>query len=419
VQQLSPDEHDLGDKPAGFVRGFAGVTAAGLLGNALSYLLLLVAARRLLAVDYSELVTLLNILLIGYVPSLALQAVAARRTATATTTGLLRATLLIAFGAAAVTTALTPLLVVFLHLPSPSGPLLIAASLPGIAVQGLCQGIWQGLERFHALAITTFVGIFGRSAVGLAGLVIGRTSTITLAAIAVGVTVCAAASLVATPHARQGIPHQAHELRTLLVECAHASHAYGVFLLLSTTDLLLARHSLGATLAAVYAAGSVLTRIALWLPQSVASVLFASLTDVDRHRSLFMRASIALAGLGALMAGGAWLLNGLVTAVIAGNKYPQLKSDVWLFAALGGCLAIIQFALIAGLAVRSTVVTVLLWISIAAEAVTVLSLGSHATVRSIVVAVCVINLTAATAAVLLRVRAGHGKQGPSGAEVAA
>jgi O-antigen/teichoic acid export membrane protein len=387
--------------------GFFGVTAAGLLGNSLSYLLLLVAARKLGSVEYGELVTLLNILLVGYVSQLAIQTVVARRIATQTRGGLLRATLLIGFGASAALALLTPALKVFLHLPSWAGMLFVALALPGIAVQGLCQGIWQGLGRFHALAISTFVGIVGRSGVGLAGLLIGKTSTITLGCIAAGVTVSAGLSFAATAHAREAIAHTPHELRHLMAECGHASHAFGVFLLLSATDLLLARHTLSTTAAAVYAAGSVLTRIALWFPQSIANVLFASLTDVERHRALFIRAIAALTGLGALMVAGSFVLNRLVTAIVAGNKYPELRPDVWLFAALGASLAVLQFALVAGLAVRSTVTTVLLWLAVATEVGVVLRLGQHATVHRIVASVFVINLVAATAAVLLRIRTGH------------
>jgi O-antigen/teichoic acid export membrane protein len=387
--------------------GFVGVTAAGLLGNSLSYLLLLVAARRLASVEYGELVTLLNILLVGYVSQLAIQTVVARRVATHARAGLLRATLLIGFGASLVLAVLTPALKVFLHLPGWAGLLFVAAALPAIAVQGLCQGIWQGLGRFHALAISTFVGIVGRSGVGLAGLLIGKTSTITLGSITTGVTVAAAFTFAATPHARQSIAHTPHELRHLLAECGYASHAFGVFLLLSATDLLLARHTLSTTSAAVYAAGSVLTRIALWFPQSIANVLFASLTDVEKHRVLFIRAVAALTGLGALMVAGSFVLNRLVTAIVAGNKYPELRPDVWLFAGLGASLAILQFALVAGLAVRSTVTTVLLWLAIATEVGVVLTLGQHATVHRIVASVCVINLVAAVTAVLIRIRTGH------------
>ena len=125
-------------------RGPLGVTVAGWLGNVLSYLLLLAAARRLGTADYAELVTLLNLLLIGSVPSFALQAVAARRVATGSADGLLEAGTAIGLAATVLTAALAPALVAFLHLPGLAGPLLVALSMPGTARAGPVPGRLAG-----------------------------------------------------------------------------------------------------------------------------------------------------------------------------------------------------------------------------------------------------------------------------------
>ena len=189
----------------------------------------------------------------------------------------------------------------------------------------------------------------------------------------------------------------------MVVEAGHASHAYGVFLLLSVSDVLLARHVLSTPAAAVYAAGSVLTKASLWLPQSVANVLFASLTDTDRHHRVFGRAVAGMAGPGAgaghrqLAArrpgGRAWW---------AAAAIPQLHADAWLFALLGCCLAVLQFTLVAGLAVRNVMVTALIWAGVAGEAVLALSLGPHPSVRLVIALMAGLNLLTAVAAVLLR-----------------
>jgi O-antigen/teichoic acid export membrane protein len=192
------------------------------------------------------------------------------------------------------------------------------------------------------------------------------------------------------------------ESSSLLAECARAAHAYGAFLLLSVADLLLATHVLTGRSAAVYAAGSVMTKAALWLPQSVANVLFASMTDHRQHRELFLRAVAWLTGLGVVLVGGCALVGGLVTKVVAGNQYPELNSDIWLFAALGSSLAIVQFTLVTGLAIRDGRSIVIVWTTIVAEVVYVLVLDPHGMVRSIVVGVLVINVVAAGAALLQR-----------------
>jgi hypothetical protein len=389
-------------RPDPVARGLIGVTAAGWLGNIGSYLLLLAAARLLGSADYGELVTLFNLLLVGSVPSFALQAVAARRMATGQADGLWRAGLVVGFGAAVLIAASTPLLAGFLHLPSPFGVLLVALAMPGTALQGLCQGVLQGEQRFTGLAVTTFAGIAGKSVAGLIGLFALGGAVPTMLAIWLGVSVAAGLSVLALPELRQRRP-PAHTLRPLLIECGHASHAYGVFLLLSVSDVLLARHVLPSTAAAVYAAGSILTKATLWLPQSAANVLFASLTDTQRHQRVFGRAVASIAGLALLLTGLSWLLGGLTAAVVGGNKYPELADRIWLFAALGGCLAIVQFTLVAGLAVRNVAVTALIWLTVAAEAITVLGLLDRPSVRTVIGLVCLINLVAAGCAVGLRI----------------
>ncbi len=383
-------------------RGLVGVTAAGWLGNVLSYLLVLVAARTLADDDYAAVITLINLLLIGSVPSFALQAVGARRMAAGEPDGLWSAGLLIGAGIAIVLALISPLLQAFLHLPSVFGLLFVALALPATAIQGLCQGVLQGEQRFAGLATVTFIGIAGKSFAGVIGLLIFKQAAPTLAAMAIGVTLAGAASAAGLPELRHRTSLGWARLRPLLIEAGHASHAYGVFLLLSVADVLLARHVLPAQAAAVYAAGSILTKATLWLPQSVANVLFASLTDSDRHHRVFARAVGAIAGLAAVIVVLCWLLGSLVTTIVAGSKYSELDDKIWLFAILGGCLAVVQFTLVAGLAVRSVGVTALIWLTVLAEVIGVTALGRHPAVTDVIGLVCLINLVTAGCAVGMR-----------------
>lgn len=394
-------------EPEAVARGLVGVTAAGWLGNIGSYLLLLAAARLLQAADYAELVTLFNLLLIGSVPSFALQAVAARRMATGQAAGLWQTGLAAGLGATLLLAAISPLLVAFLHLPSYFGVLFVALALPGTAVQGLCQGVLQGEQRFTGLAVTTFVGIAGKSVAGLVGLFLATSAGGAMFAIAIGVSLAAGLSALALPELRRRGHAGLRLLGPLLAECAHAAHAYGIFLLLSVSDVLLARHVLNTSAAASYAAGSILTKATLWLPQSAANVLFASLTDSARHHRVFGRAIASIAGLATLLAVGSWLVGPLVATVVGGNRYPELGHQIWLFAVLGGCLAIVQFTLVAGLAVRNRAVTVLIWLTVLAEALGVLGLGGQPSVRAVIGTVCLINLTSSAAAVALRLLPGY------------
>jgi hypothetical protein len=197
-------------------------------------------------------------------------------------------------------------------------------------------------------------------------------------------------------------------------EAARAAHAYAVLLLLSVADVLLASHLLDRDTAAVYAAGSVMTKAALWLPQSAASVLFASMTDHGRHRDLFLRAAAGLFALGAALSTVCWLASGVVSAVVGGNRYPQLHNEIWIFAALGSCLALTQFAVVSGLAIRDSRAAGIAWLTIAAEVAGVYLLRQSADVRSIVITVTAVNLVAAGGAVLLR--AARGDRSPASAQ---
>ncbi len=393
--------------------GVAAVTAATIAGNALAYLLLLTAAHLLRARDFASIVALLNVLLVASVPAFAVQAVAARRVATGQTQDLIKVSGVLAAGVGALFLLLTPIEVTFLHLPNPWAAVALALVVPGITIQGLCQGIWQGRQHFTGLSVTTLLGLFGRSGAGLLGLVLGGTAASTLGALAAGVVLSATFSAAGLrgrypgPRAGGARPHRVSlfaQSSALLVECLRAAHAYGAFLLLSVTDLLLATHVLSERAAAGYAAGSVLTKVALWLPQSVASVLFASMTDHRQHRRLFLGAVSWLVGFGGLMAAATALLAAPATKAVGGNQYPQLEPVIWLFAALGSALAIIQFTLVTGLAIRDGRTTRIVWLTVVAEIGYVLVVDRHASVQSIVGGVLVLNTGAVVLALLQRTR---------------
>jgi hypothetical protein len=74
---------------------------------------------------------------------------------------------------------------------------------------------------------------------------------------------------------------------------------------------------------------------------------------------------------------------------------------------------VLQFTLVAGLAVRRLGVIVLIWLTVLAEAVGVFSLGSHPSVRSVIGLMDLINLVSAAAAIGLRLRAGRRARPPA------
>ena len=167
-------------------------------------------------------------------------------------------------------------------------------------------------------------------------------------------------------------------------ETLHAAHAHGTFLLLTSLDVLLARHVLSPSAAGAYGVGAVITRAALWLPQSVVALMFASLAQQTRHELTARRAIAVVAGLGALAVVGTAALAPLVVTVVGGSRYHGLDSIAWLFALLGALLAMVQLAVLAGLAQRRVRRAALLWLTIAADVTLVLWVAAPTTTRGLV-----------------------------------
>lgn len=378
----------------------ASVPAAFFVANLLSYALLLVAAHRMPSAQYGVLSSLLSLLLVATIPMLAIQTVAARRAANgAASAGAIRGTAQVAVLSTVVLAALSPALSRFLHLDDVFDILLVALSVGATTFLGAATGIAQGRRRFRTLAVLILATTGSRSLGGLIGLLVGGTATTTLVGVLVGLyAACAGVAWWshAVPALRAAV--RLRERSGLVAEALHAGHAHGTFLLLTSLDVLLARHVLSAHDAGVYAVGSVVTRAALWLPQSMILLLFASLSESHRHREAARRATAVVATLGAVVVAGCVVLGGLVVAVVGGNRYRELNDTVWLFAALGAMLAFVQLSVLAGLAQRNRRRTTLLWATVVLDVVVVLSMGSDTTTTKLVVALLVATTVAAVAA---------------------
>jgi O-antigen/teichoic acid export membrane protein len=382
------------------------VPVSFILANGLSYVLLLVAAHLMGPPDYGTLSSLLGLLLISAIPMLALQTVAARRAATdAGSAGIVRGTAVIGTIAAVVLVALSPLIALFLRLGTVIGILLVAATVPLNSILGTAMGVAQGRRQFRRLAALIVMATGGRSAGGLVGLVVGRSPHATLIGSLIGTAV--AATMVAT----SGRPITAHRssLRDranagVMIETVNAAYAHGTFLLLTSLDVLLARHVLSSSAAGVYAVGSVVTRAAVWLPQSVVTLMFASLADVATHGRTARRACAVVLSVGCVLVAGAAGLGTLVVTVVGGSRYHARDQHIWLFAMLGSLLAMLQLAMLAGLAQRTARRAGLLWLTVAADVIVVLATGDHVTPTRLVATLVTITAAAAVVGLWLTVR---------------
>ncbi|HEX6360047.1 lipopolysaccharide biosynthesis protein [Actinophytocola sp.] len=344
------------------------VVSAGVAGNQLaSYLLNVLAARLLVPAAFGELGSLLAVLVIGAVPAMGVQTVTALRVARQDSVGELVALgLVTAAGVTAVGLAVSPLLVVFLHLGSVVPAIFLAVALAGITFLGVCLGMLQGQHRFTAVAALLTADAVVRIGGTLAGLAITRTATGALAGAVIGAAVVAVAGWFVCGRPRPRRHGKAH-----VSDALHAVSAMLALVLLVNLDLVLARHHLPAHDAGEYAVGAIVAKIAYWLPQAVAILVLPRLAN---ERSRRRAIPIALAVCGALdlvVIAGATLLGPTVVAVVGGADYAASPIPVWPFALVGSMLSLVQILLFSRIASNDRWSTLLIWGAVVVEIVLV------------------------------------------------
>ena len=330
------------------------------------------------------LVALLAVSIVASVPALALQAVVAVRVVRAPAADRDRVAaesvgLGLAAGATMIVAGLAaaPLLERFLRLPGPGAALWVAAAIGAITLLGVLQGVAQGRQDFHRLAAILVIWSGGRLVGGVAGLLLTRDVTGTLAGVAIGTTASAAVAwfLTGRPRARRGGWRAAE----LWVACQALAGLY----LLTNLDPVLARHYLPAEEAGLYGAGAVLAKAAFFLPQAVVLVLFPKLASSPRPGRTLWTGLAALAGLGLVMTAVTRLAGGLAVTAVGGSAYADLAGDAWLFVAVGSTLVVVQLLLYAQLTAARAHGTLAVWAIVAVEAVVVATVA-HGSLTAVV-----------------------------------
>ncbi|MGH3877513.1 MAG: lipopolysaccharide biosynthesis protein [Actinophytocola sp.] len=358
------------------VRVAALLVSVGVAGlQAASYLLNVVAARLLVPASFGELSSLLAVLVVGAVPAMGLQTVAALRVArirergqlSTRDTGQLYSLGLATSGTiTAVALGSAPLLMALLHLDDVWPALLVGVSLTSITMIGLSYGVLQGTQRFTALAGMLAFEAVGRIGGTVIGLVVFRSATGALAGTAIGAAVVAFAGWVVCGRPRPARHHKGH-----VGEVLHAVQAMLALVLLVNLDLVLARHHLPAHDAGEYAVGAIVTKIAYWLPQAVAILVLPKLASEDGRRRMVPRALAICASLDAVVVLGAAAMGSTIIGIIGGQDYANADIPVWPFALVGSMLSLVQILLFSRIASADRKSTVLIWLAVAVEIVLV------------------------------------------------
>jgi O-antigen/teichoic acid export membrane protein len=173
----------------------------------------------------------------------------------------------------------------------------------------------------------------------------------------------------------------------VLRETLHNSHALLAFFALSNVDVVIARSTLPEHQAGLYAAGLILAKAVLFLPQFVVVVAFPSMSRRGARRHLHLWSLAVVLVIGAATVLGVAVLSRLAVVFVGGSAYAGLEDRLWVFAVLGTLLAMLQLLVYNIVARQRQRTVVLVWVALAALAAVAPSVTSMTFLLTAVVAV--------------------------------
>ena len=147
-----------------------------------------------------------------------------------------------------------------------------------------------------------------------------------------------------------------------MAEAFTASLVLFAYFTLSNLDALLARSVFNEHDSGIYAAGLIMTKSALFLPQFVSVVFFPMLARDAGHRSRVTAVSL-VAFFGVIATAGVALLPKIALILVGGDKYGEIMGRLWIFAGTGTVLAIVYVLVFDALARRVRGVSLILWLT--------------------------------------------------------
>ena len=322
---------------------FVGLAALNA-GNSLFHL---IAARYLGPAEYSELVSLLALSGLIALPLGALQLAVARSVARDVARGrqgdvAARArqgvliSLVFAFVLAAILLAATPLIRDVLSIDS-SLPVVLTAllTIPSLLAPAL-WGVAQGLQRFAVISGSVTLGSALRLGLLAALLPVGLTVDGALGATFVAMIAAATVPLVVlAPVLRRPANHVPLSNREFLRSAAPIAIGTLAITALTTIDLLVAKVVLPSNEAGEYGSASLIGRLILYVPATIATVLLPKVSSraaTERGTSDILRSSLAVTVVISLLATVVLVtLPGLVLDASFGSAFEEAAPLLGLF----------------------------------------------------------------------------------------
>jgi len=346
--------------------------------NVATYAYTVLAARWLGPHSYGAFAALMGLLLVIGVLQLGLQATGARRIAAnpGHARQIERSVLLVTYRAAAGLAVLSllaaPLVDHTLRLDSlPTAALVALAAVP-MTIMGGQAGVLQGERRWSELALLYLANGLARLAIGTA-LILWRPTEF---AAMLGVVLSQFVPVVigwwllrgrATGDEPQTSEH--HGGRAVLTEMAHNSHVLLAYFALSNVDVLVARSVLTEQQAGLYAAGIIVVKAVLFLPQFVVVLAFPSMSAEHTRERVLLASLAVVALLGTACTVGAKALSEVALVFVGGSEYAGIQDQLWLFAVLGTLLSMLQLLVYSVLARQARYAVYAVWAALVAVAV--------------------------------------------------
>ncbi|WP_210648953.1 lipopolysaccharide biosynthesis protein [Nocardioides sp. SYSU D00065] len=378
---------------AGRVAGGAQVAVAITVMNLAMYGFTMSAARLLGPTAYGGFFAVVNLMLIVGVLQLGLQATAARRIsaepahAEEVAREVLRVSLRAGVLLSGVLLLAAPAVTRLLDLQSLATALLAAVAAVPLTVSGAQAGILQGERRWRELAVLYLLMGVPRLAVGLALVLWRPTELMAFLGVGVGFVAPCLYGLHALRRVRPRGARRDRRSRSLVAETARSSQALLAFFALTNADMLVARVVLDPGDSGRYAAGLLVTRAVLFLPQFVVVVAFPSMSAEGGGGRALVRSVLAVTGLGVLCTAATAALPGLALVFAGGAAYAGIRDVLWLFALLGTATGVVQVLVYSALARPGARSVHLVWAALVAMVLLATTVGSVAGMLAVVLLV--------------------------------
>ena len=353
--------------------------------NVATYGFTMLAARIVGPREYGAFVACLSLLIIVQVAALGLQATAARRIAVdrdnvaVIEQAILALAVKVSLGVGLLMCLLIPAIDALLNLDSLLTATVVALATVPLTLAGGQAGILQGERRWGALAIFYLAQGLPRLFVGTAMVLWRPDATHAILGVAIGFLFPLLVGGWVLRH-RRTVETSApeHSTRSMLAESAHNAQVLLAYFALSSVDIVIARQVLDEHDAGLYAAGLIMTKVMLFLPQFVVVVAFPDMATTENRRRALVRSLVAIGVLGALAVGAAKVLSPVAMFFVGGADFAEVEDLLWVFAALGTVLAMLQLQVYAVLARQARRSVVLVWAALVAIVVLGLGAGSVA-----------------------------------------